>query len=250
MARLDRSPAARELAQVAAAIGREFRHDLLAAVAPVGEDGLRGSAGPADRRRARLPPRGAARGRATPSSTRWSGTPPTGACSGASAGSCTPASCRRWRSTSRARWRGSPNCSLTTVRGPGSPRRRRRTTTCAGQRAIARSAMAEAVSQLQAGLDALAGLPDGPGRRRHGTRPPAGPRHRADRRKGLRGAGDGPSPGPRAGAVPGGGRPASTLPRAERAGPVPQPAGRAARGARDRGGDAGAGATRQATPRC
>jgi predicted ATPase len=36
----------------------------------------------------------------------------------------------------------------------------------AGRRAIARSELAEAVSQLEAGLDALAGLPEGPGRRR------------------------------------------------------------------------------------
>jgi class 3 adenylate cyclase len=41
MARLDRQAPAKELAQVAAVIGREFSHELLAAVAPLGEDELR-----------------------------------------------------------------------------------------------------------------------------------------------------------------------------------------------------------------
>ena len=40
MARLDRSAPMREVAQVGAAIGREFPHDLLAAVAPTGGDAL------------------------------------------------------------------------------------------------------------------------------------------------------------------------------------------------------------------
>ena len=38
MARLDRSAPMREAAQIGAAIGREFRHDLLSAVAPTGID--------------------------------------------------------------------------------------------------------------------------------------------------------------------------------------------------------------------
>lgn len=41
MARLDRAPAAKELAQIAAAIGREFPHALLAAVSALDEDRLR-----------------------------------------------------------------------------------------------------------------------------------------------------------------------------------------------------------------
>jgi class 3 adenylate cyclase/predicted ATPase len=40
MARLDRLAAAKEVAQIGAVIGRDFSHDLLAAVAPVGADGL------------------------------------------------------------------------------------------------------------------------------------------------------------------------------------------------------------------
>jgi adenylosuccinate synthase len=40
MARLDRLAAAKEVAQIGAVIGRDFSHDLLAAVAPVGTDGL------------------------------------------------------------------------------------------------------------------------------------------------------------------------------------------------------------------
>ncbi len=40
MARLDRSPAAKETAQLAACIGREFSRDILASVSPQDEDGL------------------------------------------------------------------------------------------------------------------------------------------------------------------------------------------------------------------
>jgi hypothetical protein len=109
----------------------------------------------------------------------------------------------------------------------------------AGRQALARSALAEAVAQLRAGLDALAG-PAGRARP-----PPAGagsasgPRRRADRREGLRGPRNVSSPRPRPRALPGRGRPAPSLSRAERLGGVPRRGGQAARGARDRGGDAG-----------
>jgi class 3 adenylate cyclase/predicted ATPase len=45
MARLDRSAPMREVAQIGAAIGREFRHDLLAAVAPTGTDDVNAALG-------------------------------------------------------------------------------------------------------------------------------------------------------------------------------------------------------------
>ena len=41
MARLDRSAPVKEVAQLGAAIGREFSHELLAAVAPLGDNGLK-----------------------------------------------------------------------------------------------------------------------------------------------------------------------------------------------------------------
>ncbi|HET6521976.1 MAG TPA: hypothetical protein VFG47_19465 [Geminicoccaceae bacterium] len=79
MARLDRVPGAKEVAQAAACIGREFTYPLLAAVSPLPEAELRAAL---ERLavaelifRRGEPPR-----RATRSSTRWSGTPRTRAC--------------------------------------------------------------------------------------------------------------------------------------------------------------------------
>ena len=92
MARLDRLAPVKEVAQIGAVIGREFSHELLAAVSPL------------LRRRARRPPSSswsapswssaAARRpkRPTPSSTPWSRTPPTSRCSSRGASGCTPRS--------------------------------------------------------------------------------------------------------------------------------------------------------------
>ncbi len=64
MARLDRLGAgAREIAQIGAAIGREFSYELVAAVAPRGEAETRGRARPARRRRPCVPARCATSGR-------------------------------------------------------------------------------------------------------------------------------------------------------------------------------------------
>ena len=65
----------KEIAQIGAVIGREFSHELLAAVSPMSEraEGRAGAAGGSElvfrRGRRPRPP--------TPSSTRWSRTPPT-----------------------------------------------------------------------------------------------------------------------------------------------------------------------------
>jgi hypothetical protein len=80
MARLDRVPGVREVAQAAACIGREFAYPLLAAVSALPEAELRAAlerlaAAELVFARASRPRR------ATRSSTRWSGTPPTRACS-------------------------------------------------------------------------------------------------------------------------------------------------------------------------
>ncbi len=91
LARLDRLAPAKEVAQIGAAIGREFSYRLLAAVAPLPErpacprrcDELVG--GGAD-----LRPWRAARRHATPSSTPSSRTRPIPPCSRADAANCTP----------------------------------------------------------------------------------------------------------------------------------------------------------------
>ena len=57
MARLDRLPAAKEVAQIAACIGREFDHRLLAAIADRTEGGAREQTGGAVRDRAAVSPR-------------------------------------------------------------------------------------------------------------------------------------------------------------------------------------------------
>ena len=57
LARLDRLPAARAVAQVGAALGRQFRHDLIAAVAPMPETQLRDLMSSARRVRIDVPPR-------------------------------------------------------------------------------------------------------------------------------------------------------------------------------------------------
>ena len=62
LARLDRLAPVKEIAQIGAALGREFSHALLAAVADRPEAGAAGRARPAGRLRAGLPPRHPARG--------------------------------------------------------------------------------------------------------------------------------------------------------------------------------------------
>ena len=62
MARLDRLAPVKEVAQIGAAIGREFSHELLAAVSPTGPRPSSSRPRPAGRLRAGLPPRHAARG--------------------------------------------------------------------------------------------------------------------------------------------------------------------------------------------
>jgi len=87
-ARLDRLAPVKEIAQIGAAIGREFSYPLLRAVAGRDEPAL--CAALAQLEEAELCSAPARRPtRATPSSTRWSRTPPTRPCSGAGGRSCT-----------------------------------------------------------------------------------------------------------------------------------------------------------------
>ena len=81
MARLDRLAPVKEVAQIGAVIGREFSHDLLAAVSPLSAKQSGRCSRSAGHLRAGLPPRRAARGDLHASSTRWSRTRRTSACS-------------------------------------------------------------------------------------------------------------------------------------------------------------------------
>ena len=115
LARLDRLAPVKEIAQIGAALGREFSHGLLAAVADRPDAELQ----------AALDQLVAAelvfrRGIATrrdlhASSTRWSRTPPTAPCSNPAANTSMPASPRCWRRSSPKPPKPSPNCSPTTA---------------------------------------------------------------------------------------------------------------------------------------
>ena len=114
MARLDRLAPVKEVAQIGAVIGREFGHELLAAVADLPEASCRppstSSSPPSSSSAAARRPR-----RPTASSTRWSRTPPTRACSRAAASSSTRGSRRCWRSSFPEQAEPSQSCSPSTA---------------------------------------------------------------------------------------------------------------------------------------
>ncbi len=181
LARLDRLAPVKEIAQIGAALGREFSHELLAAVADRPEPELQVRPRPAGRRRAGLPPRHRARCRPTASSTRWSRTPPTAPCSNPAASSSTPASRRSWRSTSRRSAKPSPSCSRITSRKRARSNVRFDYWRKAGERATARSANVEAI---RASYSRVGGAGNAPGRPRAGsarTRASDRDRHAPDR---------------------------------------------------------------------
>ena len=162
MARLDRVAGVKEVAQVAACIGREFAYPLLIAVSPLPDAELQ-----------------AALDRLVAAELVFSrGKPPHSSYTfkhalvrDAAHESMLKAQrqqlhgriARCWRNGSRRRWRPSPNCSRSTEAGliEQAVEYWQR----AGQQALARSATAEAVAHLK-GLELLVGLPDGPERRR------------------------------------------------------------------------------------
>ena len=110
VARLDRLGSVKEVAQIGATIGREFSHELIAAVSSFGAFGTGCGARAADGLGPHVPARNPLRSRLTPSSTRWCRTPPTPRCSRAGGGSCMPASPPPWRSASQRRPTLNPSC--------------------------------------------------------------------------------------------------------------------------------------------
>ena len=101
IARLDRLAPVKEIAQIGAAIGREFSHALLAAVADRPDAELQIRARPAGRRRADLPSRHAARGHLQLQARPGPGRRLRHPAQVHAASSCTPASHRCSRSTFR-----------------------------------------------------------------------------------------------------------------------------------------------------
>ena len=123
LARLDHLAPARDVAQIAAALGRQFSHELISAVAAVPREQLDDAL--AQLVRAELIfRRGTPPMRNTPSSTHWCRMPPTARCCAAGASSCMPGSPRRLKTNSRRSWLPSPRYLLGTAPKPGWRRRR------------------------------------------------------------------------------------------------------------------------------
>ena len=128
MARLDRlGGSAKEVAQIGAAIGREFPHALIAAVARKAELELGVGAGPADSRQVYCSGRVWPRTRLICSNTRSCVTWLTEACCVTSANSCMAALLMCWRNTFRRRSRRSPKCWPITIVRPVWPTRQAHT---------------------------------------------------------------------------------------------------------------------------
>ena len=165
MARLDRVPGVKEVAQVAACIGREFAYPLLAAVSPLPEPELR-----------------AALDRLAAAELVFArGEPPEASYTFKHAlvrDAAHESLLKAQRQQLHARIarvleerfpetvEAEPELLARHCAEAGLAEQAVDYWQRAGQRALARSAMAEAVAQLTRGLEALAGLPDGPERQR------------------------------------------------------------------------------------
>src|SRR5215213_4153515 len=165
MARLDRVPGVKKVAQVAACVGREFAYPLLAAVSPVPEPELRAALG-------RLVAAELVFARGEPSEASY--TFKHALVREAAHESLLKS--RRQQLHARIvraleeRWpetvKTEPELLAQHCTEAGLVEQAVEYRLRAGQQAIARSATAEAVAQLSRGLELLAGLPDSPERRR------------------------------------------------------------------------------------
>ena len=163
MARLDRVPGVKEVAQVAACLGREFAYPLLAAVSPVPEPELRAAL-------ERLAAAELVFARGEPPEAAYTfkhalvrDAAHESLLKSAAAASCTPGSSavleERFPETAEAE----PEVvARHCVEAGRTERGGRRTGTRPDELAIARSAMAEAVAQLGRGVEVLAGCPTSP----------------------------------------------------------------------------------------
>jgi hypothetical protein len=142
LGRLDRlGPAARNVAQAGAVIGRDFSHELLAAVAQFSSA--------ARRRRPNIC-----------SSTRWSRTPPTAPCCAARARPCISASPRPWNSGFPDLVQTRPEILAHHYGEAAIAGKAIAYWHLAGKSSAAKSATHEAIAQLRRGLSLLDGLPE------------------------------------------------------------------------------------------
>ena len=165
MARLDRLGPAKEVAQVGAAIGREFSHALLAAVTRKSEAEL-------DSRLTvslaldYCSGRASRRSQLICSNTHLCRTRPTAHYCVSRAVRCMPASPKQSKLNSLKSPRGSPNFLARHCTEAGLDRESGGLWGKAGQRSLTRSALAEAVEQLRRALAQIALLPSTPALRR------------------------------------------------------------------------------------
>ena len=159
MARLDRFMPVKEIAQIGAAIGREFSYELIAAVAPTPKTELDGALDAADRIGAGVPPRHAARGAPTPSSTRWCRMRPTTRCSRADRQELHAKIARVIEERFPGIKDTEPEMLAHHYTGAGETETAIPYWSIAGQRALARTALPESVGHLSKALDLVQTLP-------------------------------------------------------------------------------------------
>ena len=162
LARLDRLAPSREVAQIGAALGRSFSHELISAVAGMPQQQLDDALeqlcsaelifrrGDAARRRVHVQARAGAGRRLQH------------ACCAAGASSCMPALPRRSKSRFSEIVAAQPASWRSIAPRRGSTRRRWAIGSRPAGRRSARSAMTEAVAQLRKGLDLLSSMPEDP----------------------------------------------------------------------------------------
>ena len=157
MARLDRLGPAKEVAQIGAAIGREFSHSLLAAVVRKPEAELNRhstvSFNPAC-----YSGRVCRHTRPICSNTPWFRMPPMAPFCASRDARFMRALPKRWKASSRKSLKASPSCWRVTARKPAD-RKSRGLWGKAGQRSLARSALVEAAEQFTRALGQIAACP-------------------------------------------------------------------------------------------
>ena len=184
MARLDRLGSAKDVAQIGAAIGREFAYALLGPVARLPEaELLKRSTASFSRvsclARARRPTR------LISLSTRWCRMRPMALCYASPGGRCTRALRRRLKTTSSISLRADQKSWRVATPRRAKSKRRRVIWGKAGQRSLARSALVEAEVQLSRALAQIATLPSSTVLRREQIKLQVGTCPRSHAHKGL-----------------------------------------------------------------
>ena len=163
MARLDRlGPAAKEIAQIGAVLGREFAYELIEPVAQRPEKELQSRIGSARRcRTAVLPRHGSAR--LLPVQARaGAGRRLLDPVARATAGTCTRASRRRWKQHFADLVERQPELLAHHLTAAGDTERAVEQWLKAGRHAAARLAYLEAIAHFERGLGLLHSLPESP----------------------------------------------------------------------------------------